>query len=191
MKETESSMNTRKDDGGWIERSLLAIVIVLQLAILYQYWQVRQAQSEHEVVMSSIDPLDRFKAEGMFWDDMRSPMAMDVFDELFRAASRHARLFEHDPAWGRLSTVPGMDMRDAGHSYQLIFSLPNPDPQQVQVRLDGNVLKIWAVCDRGTSSVGRQVYQRQVLLPAAMLRDERPVVDWTNGMLRVRVAKYD
>lgn len=204
------------------ERGLLVVVVLLQLAIAAQLIVVSRRQGNIEekltaVQASTLDATDRtdrtalaqnsrrlqrlprpaltplsdprsalFEAQRAF-DDMDA-----LFAQVFTDFERLEESFNMDDHWRSLMVSPTLDMRESADAYSVYFSLPELDPRNVQVTLDGRILTIQAAYAHPayTRRHGRPCsLEKRVQLPGPVGHANQSSAIWTNGALRISVPK--
>jgi HSP20 family molecular chaperone IbpA len=94
----------------------------------------------------------------------------------------------HPREWARLPASPGMDMAETPEGFLLTFSLPGVRNEDVRLTMTGRVVTVHAVVrDPHGNQVGGM--ERRVLLPRAPGDPSGFKALYTNGVLRICVAK--
>jgi len=184
---------------GWLDRLLLALVLVLQVVILLRGGgrasssdgapQAALAAESPTAAVMPAPPVARPttvlrapRADGFdqMVDRMNSMMAgaMRDWDTMSRMMSRTDR-------WPHLDPIPTLDMREDEGAYTVVFSLPGVALDGIRVILDNRLLTV--SIPRTVPGGGRH---RQVIrLPGPVGDAGAATATLTNGVLRVSVPK--
>ncbi len=91
-------------------------------------------------------------------------------------------------SWQSLRHTPTLDMRECERSFTVLLSVPARPLDEPTVGIVGRRLDVEVpLGDWRGDPAGRHF--RQVLLPGEPSRDATPAMDYTNGILRIRIAK--
>ena len=198
-------------------RILLASILVFQLFILAGLYMLLTRErrpapapertERDDVVLRALKPVSRaYHATPVSTTPPRlsspfsggDPMAEEfqrmheIHAQMIRNMSadlgRMERLF--DDGWGSVMTSPTMDMRDLGDRYAVDVSLPGIASANIEVVLQGRLLRIRASSrDQTASHDGFSEFEQQVLLPGTVQAYSNAVATLTNGILRVTIPK--
>jgi HSP20 family molecular chaperone IbpA len=106
--------------------------------------------------------------------------------EANRAFADFDSLFGLDDTWATLPASPAMNMRELDDAYELSLDLPDADPDQLDVRLDGRLLSISSHQDTHTANTAAsQRFSSRILLPGPV--DANASLQITNQHNRVSI----
>lgn len=98
--------------------------------------------------------------------------------------------FGPDPAWAALPASPAMNLRELDDAYELSLALPDADPSNLDVRLDGRLLSVSSHQDTRTASTSSsQSFSSRVLLPGPVDPDASFQVTNENSRICIRIPK--
>ena len=123
-------------------------------------------------------------------------------DALFNGAmaGQEGRRTRFDEGWAQLDITPGMSVRDAGDSYEVMIQLPGVDKSDIHIQLDHSVLGLVveqnlrqsAVTGSGSTvqrSVHTSRFERHLRLPGATDRLEAVKAVYEHEVLHISIPK--
>jgi len=120
---------------------------------------------------------------------MRAEMAQ-MMSHANQAFADFDSVFSTDAAWASLPSSPAVNMREEDEAYVLSLTLPDADPDSLDVRLEGRILTLSSRQDTQTAHrSSSQAFSSRLLLPGPV--DENTPLDIThdNNRIRIRIAK--
>jgi len=120
---------------------------------------------------------------------MRAEMAQ-MMAKADRAFADFDSVFGADAAWSSLPASPSVNMREEEDAYELSLTLPNADPDSLDIRLEGRILNIASHQNSRTpGSSSSRHFSTRLMLPGPV--DEQIPLDITNDnhRIRIRIAK--
>jgi len=120
---------------------------------------------------------------------MHAEMAQ-MMSQANRAFADFDSVFGTDAAWSSLPASPTMNMREEDDAYVLTLTLPDTDPNSLDIRLEGRILNISSRQNTQTPNhSSSQAFSSRLLLPGPV--DKRTSLDITNDnhRIRIRIAK--
>lgn len=127
-----------------------------------------------------------------FWhpaDRMRDEMER-MMAHAQRAFADFDPFFASDAAWAALPASPTMNMRELDDAYELALALPDADPDDFDVRLDGRLLSISSHQDTRTPQASSsQHFSSRLLLPGPVAPDALVQITNENNRIRIRIPK--
>ena len=191
-----------------IERMLLGIVVILQLAIFMSMnWKksTNDANVSEVTIESSGRDIEYLSQEN---DEFKkSPFShslhsfpfrrqrnslfreMDaMMESAFRDMDRMTALMSRDAGWDQIIMSPTMDMREVETNYVISLCLPGVESSDIEVILDDRILTVQSTRRKSTDT-GKEFsqFKRRIRLPG-------PVADGgsaslTNGILKVTIPR--
>jgi HSP20 family molecular chaperone IbpA len=189
-------MNTQehKTHKGWtLERSVLSIIVVLQLIIigwLYQLHRERQEAQPQQQRSRHVVPVQSSMPASRLLQQQHNRMQARMNRMMNQAFGAFDNAIDFDKGWDRLSATPTMDMRNRPDSYEIIFSHPGLTAENIQVQLKKQLLTVTTT--RNQDQAGARNYNRfesKILLPGPVDASKPMKTDFTNGILRLTIAK--
>ena len=135
----------------------------------------------HFSLLRPFAPLPRYRhPAGRIRAEMLARM-----DEANRLFGSMDSFFNADNSiWAGLPASPSMNLRELQDAYELILAMPNADPSQLDIHLDGRRLSLTAHQDTQTAnSSSSQRYSSRILLPGPV--DTNAVMQITNHNDRI------
>ena len=110
--------------------------------------------------------------------------------EANRAFADFDSFFGWDDAWATLPASPALNMRELDDAYEITLSLPDPDPANLDVRLDGRLLSISSHQDTRTPHTSSsQHFSSRHLLPGPAEPNATLQITNDAGRISIRVPK--
>ena len=189
-----------------VERVLLAAILGMQLFIAWEllpskrnaeveaYQPLAEQPAADDVALTATPPpTSRLPVPGVrvrlpSRDPFEGVNAM--FADAFENMARLRSALQIDEGWDALSVSPTMDMRASDADYVVCFSIPDVDPSNVRVFLDGRILIVDALAPvHGAHYSQMQRFGRRVRLPGPVGAADGASVGITNGILRVQIPR--
>jgi len=120
---------------------------------------------------------------------MRAEMAQ-MMSQANRAFADFDSVFGADAAWASLPASPTLNMREEDDAYELSLTLPDADPDSLDIRLEGRILSIASRQDTRTAgSSSSHSFNTRLMMPGPV--DKETPLDITNDnhCIRIRIAK--
>jgi len=122
---------------------------------------------------------------------MRAEMER-MMSQANRAFSDFDSAFGPDAAWASVPAAPTMNMRELDNAYELTLSLPNTDPNSLEIHLDGRILNIASrQSTRTANSSSSQRFHTRLLLPGPVDNAAPLQITNENSRIRIRISKPD
>ncbi len=124
-------------------------------------------------------PADRMR------DEMERMMA-----QANQAFAGFDSFFGPDPAWASLPASPAMNLRELDDAYELSLAMADPNPANLDVRLDGRLLSVSSHQDTRTPHASAsQSFNSRVLLPGPVDPDASFQITNVNDRVCIRIPK--
>jgi HSP20 family molecular chaperone IbpA len=195
-----------------LERVLLVMVLVLQVALLAAYLDLRRDYRGHLAqpwdVAGTPPATARHETRGAgsydsSGDDdqdtvnllppppVHEMMAMELqmdhfFEDAMQDFHQFLALSDWDRSWDRVQSSPTLDIREQASEFVVVMSLPPLHSGDVQVLRDGRLLRV--VAESRAFTPPRPLIQT-IRLPAAVMPGQGLHAGFTNGILRIAVPK--
>ncbi|MBT3296348.1 MAG: Hsp20 family protein [Verrucomicrobia bacterium] len=203
--DTDRDQRGRKRSLVSVERVLLAAILGMQLFIAREllrskrsaevvaYQPIAEQPAADDVALTVTPPPSRLPVPGVRMTlPSRDPFegVGAMFADAFENMARLRSALQIDEGWDALSVSPTMDMRASDADYVVCFSIPDVEPSNVQVFLDGRILIVDAFAPvRGAHYTQMQRFGRRVRLPGPVGAADDAFVGITNGILRVQIPR--
>ncbi len=190
---------------GYFVRVLLVFVLLMQVVIVWGLFRKPQntnctsTASDKEQSDSIVDrACPKNELKDFFDIAPRERVQHDPFVEMdammasaFRDMARLRSAIHIDDGWDSMSATPALDMRDTDSDYIISISIPDADPNDIDVSLDGRILSVKAFTpqDSGNYSSVRR-YEQHILLPGPVCAASNLCAFITNDILRITIPKY-
>ncbi len=175
--------------------SLLIVVVAAQSYFIYDLTKTDQPKVKRELVVddffkhSQVNGVDPFKE------------IKKIQEEMQKSFGHFNSVFSNDPffrnVYKNLSISPLSDIKEDKKSYIIELNIPGADKGQIDIKSEGNTLKIYAKSTEGTDTndtnyVHRerftQVFQRSFVLPDDAELDKMKN-SYKDGILKIIIPK--
>ena len=115
-----------------------------------------------------------------------------MFEESHARMMQMNRMFSFDEGWDALPMSPAMDMRETETTYEITLSIPDINPSNVELALEGRMLVI--TCYREINEKGglsHKQFVSKLLLPGAAGDLHTAHTEFASGILRISIPKAD
>ena len=110
--------------------------------------------------------------------------------EANRAFADVDSFFGPDDAWAALPASPAMNLREMNDAYELSLALPDANPSNLDVRLDGRLLSVSSHQDTRTPRTSAsQSFSSRVWLPGPVASDASFQVTNVDDRICIRIPK--
>ena len=122
-------------------------------------------------------------------DRMRGEMER-MMAEANRAFADVDSFFGPDDAWAALPASPAMNLREMNDAYELSLALPDANPSNLDVRLDGRLLSVSSHQDTRTPRTSAsQSFSSRVWLPGPVASDASFQITNVDDRICIRIPK--
>ena len=176
--------------------SLLIVVVVAQGYFIYDLTKTSKAQTKKELIVDdffkhphvsgNVDPFEEIKK---------------IQEEMQKSFGHFNSVFSNDPffkdVYKEMSISPLSDIKEDKKNYIIELNIPGADKQQIDIKSDGNMLKVYAKNTKSTDTnetnyVHRerftQVFERSFLLPNDADLDKMKN-NYKDGILKIIIPK--
>ena len=185
---------------GWIDRLLLALVLLLQVLILLRTGRVPVADGVQSAIGEPTDVESMGAHEAM--RPMSAPISpvvpppagpfdamVDRMNWMMAGAMRDwdsmSRMMSRADLWPQLDPTPTLDMREDERAYTVVLTLPGVGRDDIRVTLDNRLLTV--SIPRAVPGGGRR--SQVIRLPGPVGEAGAATAVLTNGVLRVSIPK--
>jgi len=175
--------------------SLLIVVVVAQSYFIYDLTKVDETPSKKELPVDSFFKYPHAKKGDPFIEMKK------MQEEMQKSFGHFNSIFSDDPffkeVFKEFSVSPLSDIKEDKKSYIIELNIPGADKQQIDIKTDRNLLKVYAKSTKNsdtndTNDVHRerysQVFERSFMLPLNADLDKMKN-SYKNGILKIIIPK--